>query len=188
MSNLLQDESLDPLPLMGDLNPQSDFPLKFCPFEILAWILFGPLPPNVLINEIEACLNSRPLQKPLQIRPGFNALTPAPFLVGGPIHQFPDPSQPSRSVALSERWNPGFKDYVSTSGIAGPRGIYIDFNLGAKWWKNKPNLKLGIWFFVEKEQTTPLKWTLGRKFKKLFSGLTKRGRGCECKYQIRTIN
>ncbi|GFY34669.1 uncharacterized protein TNCV_1373601 [Trichonephila clavipes] len=37
-------------------------------------------------------------QSSLQISPSdFNALTPAHFLVGGPIHQFPESSQPSRS-------------------------------------------------------------------------------------------
>ncbi|GFY40722.1 hypothetical protein TNIN_116311 [Trichonephila inaurata madagascariensis] len=44
----------------------------------------------------------------------FNALTPAHFLVGGPIHQFSEPSQPSRSVALSEKMKSDSKDYVST--------------------------------------------------------------------------
>ncbi|GFW79239.1 integrase catalytic domain-containing protein [Trichonephila clavipes] len=52
-----------------------------------------------------ACLNSRPLTELSSYPSDFNALTPAHFLVGGPIHQFPEPSQPSRSVGLSERWN-----------------------------------------------------------------------------------
>ncbi|GFY68663.1 hypothetical protein TNIN_172781 [Trichonephila inaurata madagascariensis] len=56
-------------------------------------------------GEIEACLNSRHLTELSPDPTDFNALTPAHFLVGGPIHQFPEPSLPSRSVALSERWN-----------------------------------------------------------------------------------
>ncbi|GFW24159.1 hypothetical protein TNCV_1847181 [Trichonephila clavipes] len=35
----------------------------------------------------------------------YNTLTPAHFLVGGPIHQIPKPSQPTRSVDFSERGN-----------------------------------------------------------------------------------
>ncbi|GFW19136.1 integrase catalytic domain-containing protein [Trichonephila clavipes] len=50
-------------------------------------------------------LDLRPLTE-LSLDPSdFIALTQANFLVGGPIHQFPEPSQPLRSVGLSERWN-----------------------------------------------------------------------------------
>ncbi|GFY68278.1 uncharacterized protein TNIN_217601 [Trichonephila inaurata madagascariensis] len=90
------------------------------------------------------------------------------FLVGGPIHQFPVPSQPSRSVALSERWNliqrlrQYFWDRWSTEYLhrLQPR---------SKWWRTKPNLQLGDMVIVEKEQTAPLNWTLGR-INKLFFG------------------
>ncbi|GFU48670.1 integrase catalytic domain-containing protein [Trichonephila clavipes] len=84
---------------------------------------------STLLIQIEACLNSRPLTELSPDPSDFTALTPAHSLVGGPIHQFPEPSQPSRSVALSERWNliqrlrQYFWDRWST-------GIYIDFNLG----------------------------------------------------------
>ncbi|GFV72336.1 DUF5641 domain-containing protein [Trichonephila clavipes] len=102
----------------------------------------------------------------------FTALTPAHFLVGGPIHQFPEPSQPSRSVALSERWNliqrlrQYFWDRWSTEYLhrLQPR---------SKWWRTKPNLQLGDMVIVEKEKTAPLNWTLGR-INKLFLDLTKR--------------
>ncbi|GFY63522.1 integrase catalytic domain-containing protein [Trichonephila inaurata madagascariensis] len=119
-------------------------------------------------RKIEACLNSRPLTELSPDPSDFNALTPAHFLVGGPIHQFPEPSQPSRSVALSERWNliqrlrQYFWDRWSTEYLhrLQPR---------SKWWKTKPNLKLGDMVIVEKEQTAPLNWTLGR-INKLFFG------------------
>ncbi|GFU25543.1 integrase catalytic domain-containing protein [Trichonephila clavipes] len=58
---------------------------------------------STLLIQIEACLNSRPLTELSPYPSDFTALTPAHFLVGGPIHQFPEPSQPSRSVGLSER-------------------------------------------------------------------------------------
>ncbi|GFS57833.1 integrase catalytic domain-containing protein [Trichonephila clavipes] len=98
----------------------------------------------------------------------FTALTPAHFLVGGPIHQFPEPSQPSRSVPLSERWNliqrlrQYFWDRWSTEYLhrLQPR---------SKWWRTKPNLQLGDMVIVEKEKTAPLNWTLGR-INKLFFG------------------
>ncbi|GFX09681.1 integrase catalytic domain-containing protein [Trichonephila clavipes] len=57
---------------------------------------------STLLIQIEACLNSRPLTELSPDPSDFTALTPAHFLVGGPIHQFSEPSQPSRSVGLSE--------------------------------------------------------------------------------------
>ncbi|GFW80778.1 integrase catalytic domain-containing protein [Trichonephila clavipes] len=95
-------------------------------------------------------------------------IDPAHFLVGGPIHQFPEPSQPSRSVGLSERWNliqrlrQYFWDRWSTEYLhrLQPR---------SKWWRTKPDLQLGDMVIVEKQKTAPLNWTLGR-INKLFFG------------------
>ncbi|GFY44373.1 integrase catalytic domain-containing protein [Trichonephila inaurata madagascariensis] len=104
---------------------------------------------------------SRPLTELSPDSSDFNALTPAHFLVGGPIHQFPEPSPPSRSVALSEKMEPiqrlrrYFWDRWSTEYLhrLQPR---------SKWWRTKPNLQLGDMVIVEKEQTAPLNWTLGQ--------------------------
>ncbi|GFX50988.1 integrase catalytic domain-containing protein [Trichonephila clavipes] len=121
-----------------------------------------------LLIQIETCLNSRPLTELSPDPSDFNALTPAHFLVGGPIHQFPEPSQPSRSVGLSERWiliqrlRQYFWDRWSTEYLhrLQPR---------SKWWRTKPNLQLGDMIIVEKEKTAPLNSTLGR-INKLFLG------------------
>ncbi|GFW69797.1 integrase catalytic domain-containing protein [Trichonephila clavipes] len=123
---------------------------------------------STLLIQIEACLNSRPLTELSPDPSDFTALTPAHFLVGGPIHQFPEASQPSRSVPLSERWNliqrlrQYFWDRWSTEYLhrLQPR---------SKWWRTKPNLQLGDMVIVEKEKTAPLNWTLGR-INKLFFG------------------
>ncbi|GFV78101.1 reverse transcriptase domain-containing protein [Trichonephila clavipes] len=106
---------------------------------------------STLLIQIEACLNSRPLTELSPDPSDFTALTPAHFLVGGPIHQFPEPSQPSRSVPLSERWNliqrlrQYFWDRWSTEYLhrLQPR---------SKWWRTKPNLQLGYMVIVEKEK------------------------------------
>ncbi|GFY08243.1 integrase catalytic domain-containing protein [Trichonephila clavipes] len=101
--------------------------------------------------EIEACLNSRPLTELSPDPSEFNALTPAHFFVGGPIHQFPEPSQPSRSVGLSERWNliQRLRQYSwdrwSTKYLhrLQPR---------SKWWRTKPNLQLGNMVIVSRKK------------------------------------
>ncbi|XP_054718591.1 uncharacterized protein LOC129227990 [Uloborus diversus] len=93
-----------------------------------------------LLLQIEACLNSRPLTALSSDPSDLSALTPAHFLVGGPIHQFPEPSTSSRASSLSERWkliqrlrldfwNHWSRDYLHTLQ---PR---------SKWWKEQPNLK-----------------------------------------------
>ncbi|GFW92304.1 integrase catalytic domain-containing protein [Trichonephila clavipes] len=111
---------------------------------------------STLLIQIEACLNSRPLTELSPDPSDFTALTPAHFLVGGPIHQFPEPSQPSRSVPLSERWNliqrlrQYFWDRWSTEYLhrLQPR---------SKWWRTKPNLQLGDMVIVEKEKNCSIK-------------------------------
>ncbi|GFY54108.1 integrase catalytic domain-containing protein [Trichonephila inaurata madagascariensis] len=121
--------------------------------------------PNEIKYRVRLVLTQDLTELSRSVRP-LNALTPAHLLVGGPIHQFPEPSQPSRSVALSERWNliqrlrQYFWDRWSTEYLhrLQPR---------SKWWRTKPSLKLGDMVIVEKEQTAPLNWTLGR-INKLF--------------------
>ncbi|GFS58785.1 integrase catalytic domain-containing protein [Trichonephila clavipes] len=122
---------------------------------------------STLLIQIEACLNSRPLTELSPDPSDFNALTPAHFLVGGHIRQFPEPSQPSRSVGHSERWNliqrlrQYFWDRWSTEYLhrLQPR---------SKWWRTKQNLQFGDMVIVEKEKTIPLNWTLGRINKQFF--------------------
>ncbi|GFS48755.1 hypothetical protein TNIN_487231 [Trichonephila inaurata madagascariensis] len=46
----------------------------------------------------------------------------------------------------------------SPSGIAGPRRIYIDFNLDP----SGGELRIGDRVIIKKEQTAPFNWTLGR--------------------------
>ncbi|GFT40049.1 reverse transcriptase domain-containing protein [Trichonephila clavipes] len=111
---------------------------------------------STLLIQIEVCLNSRPLTELSPDPSDFTALTPAHFLVGGPIHQFPEPSQPSRSVGLSERWNliqrlrQYFWDRWSTEYLhrLQPR---------SKWWRTKPNLQLGDMVIVEKKKNCSIK-------------------------------
>ncbi|GFT47211.1 integrase catalytic domain-containing protein [Trichonephila clavipes] len=117
---------------------------KFLSLKQIEWSFIPPYTPHfgecsTLLVQIEACLNSRPLTELSPDPSDFNALTPAHFLVGGPIHQFPEPSQPSRSVGLSERWNliqrlrQYFWDHWSTEYLhrLQPR---------SKWWITKPNI------------------------------------------------
>ncbi|GFX07736.1 pro-Pol polyprotein [Trichonephila clavipes] len=129
--------------LMGDLPPIRFQQIR--PFESTSLDFAGPLTTK--------CAHKRKLSPDPS---DFTALTPAHFLVGCPIHQFPEPSHPSRSVGLSERWNliqrlrQYFWDRWSTEYLhrLQPR---------SKWWRTKPNLQLGDMVIVEKEKNCSIK-------------------------------
>ena len=72
--------------------------------------------------QTEACLNSRSLTELSSDPSDLSALTSAHFLVGGPIHQLPEPLQEKKSVCLGERW----RHTKTSSTFLGARNIYIN--------------------------------------------------------------
>jgi len=114
-----------------------------------------------LLTQIEACLNSRPITELSHDPSDLNALTPAHFLVGGPISQFPEPTHHTKNISLTARWellqklrrqfwDRWSKEYLH---LLQPR---------SKWWKTQPNLKVNDMVIIEKENSPPLEWHLGR--------------------------
>ena len=132
-----------------------------------------------LLTQIEACLNSRPLTELSSDPSDLNAITPAHFLIGGQINQFPEPSQPTKVTSLSERWSliqrlrKHFWDRWNTEYLhqLQPR---------SKWWKSTPNLKVGDLVIVHKENAAPLTWNLGR--------ITNINPGSDNKVRVVTVN
>ncbi|XP_029161700.1 uncharacterized protein LOC114933347 [Nylanderia fulva] len=59
---------------------------------------------STLLAQIEACLNSRPLQALSDDPEDVSALTPGHFLVGAPLLALPEPSLTEQTVSTLSRW------------------------------------------------------------------------------------
>lgn len=57
-----------------------------------------------LLSQIEACLNSRPLQALSDDSEDFDALTPGHFLVGSALNAVPEPSLAEEMTSRLSRW------------------------------------------------------------------------------------
>lgn len=116
---------------------------------------------TTLLCQIEACVNSRPLT-PLSTDPAeINALTPAHFLIGGPILLPPEPNLEDETIEHLQRWRyvqalmQGFwsrwhKEYLPQLQIRG------------KWIVNKDTLNVGDIVIIKEDCTPPSRWKLGK--------------------------
>lgn len=114
-----------------------------------------------LLSQIEACLNSRPLQALTDDPEDRAALTPGHFLVGSALNAVPEPSlvdePPSRlsrwQLIQSMRdhfWNRWSKEYLNT------------LNHRPKWLRLGEEVHVGRLCLLRNEITPPNKWPLGR--------------------------
>ena len=119
---------------------------------------------STLLIQIEACLNSRPLQ-PLSNDPtDLNMLTPAHFLVGEPLNLLPEPSLLEINDGLLTRWQLIRKmteDFWKSWSLQ-----YLQ-NLQPrnKWTASQPNVKVGDICRVKVETMVPCRWPLERIIK-----------------------
>lgn len=116
---------------------------------------------STLLTEVEACLNSRPLEALSDDPDDLGALTPGHFLVGGPLTAIPEPSLlevPSNRLTrwqllqqmrdhLWQRWT---REYLQ--GLT-PR---------PKWWATRGAIREGQLCLVKGESTPPCRWPLAR--------------------------
>jgi len=116
---------------------------------------------QTLLCQIEACVNSRPMTL-LSSDPGEpNALTPAHFLIGGPLLLPPEPEIPSEIVSILCRWkhvqglmqifwNHWHKEYLPQLQVRG------------RWVTPKKNMNVDDIVVIKEDCTPPTKWKLGR--------------------------
>ena len=57
-----------------------------------------------VLDQIEACLNSRPLTPLPEAKDGCEALTPGHFLIERPLEALPDPSSTGQAASLLSCW------------------------------------------------------------------------------------
>lgn len=116
---------------------------------------------NTLLCQIEACVNSRPLT-PLSADPAeLTALTPAHFLIGGPLLLPPEPNLSDKNIEHLHRWRyvqalmQGFwsrwhKEYLPQLQIRG------------KWVAKGNTLNIGDIVIIKEDCTPPSRWKLGK--------------------------
>ncbi|XP_049318369.1 uncharacterized protein LOC125780328 [Bactrocera dorsalis] len=114
-----------------------------------------------LLTQIEAILNSRPLE-PLSDDPeDLAALTPGHFLIGQALTTLPEPTLQPINIARLSRWQmiqhqlQRFWKHWSTS--------YLQRQLATtKWWHRNNQLEIGSLVLLADERFPPCKWPLAR--------------------------
>ncbi|CAI6343037.1 unnamed protein product [Macrosiphum euphorbiae] len=116
---------------------------------------------NTLICQVEACLNSRPIT-PIGSDPDEpEALTPAHFLVGGPLSLPPEPDRLSEAPGGLRRWK-----HVQYLLQLFWRRWYTEYlpqcQVRGKWVNKKQPLKINDIVIIKEDNLPPTKWNLGR--------------------------
>ncbi|KAF0738584.1 Integrase catalytic domain-containing protein [Aphis craccivora] len=102
---------------------------------------------QTLLCQIEACINYRPLS-PLSSSPDdLEPLTPAHFLIGGPITLPPEPDLTSQQLSGIRRWT---LEYLPQLQIRG------------KWTTATKPLAIGDVVIVKEDNMPPCKWKMAR--------------------------
>ncbi|XP_048003104.1 uncharacterized protein LOC125239532 [Leguminivora glycinivorella] len=116
---------------------------------------------STVLTQVEALLNSRPLT-PLSSDPNdFSALTPGHFLTTEPLSVVPEEDLADVRVGPLQRWkllqkmhqdfwSKWSKEYMHT------------LQQRMKWHDKESNIQVGALVLVINEQTSPMKWPLGR--------------------------
>lgn len=116
---------------------------------------------QTLLCQIEACLNSRPLtpmsNDPNDLRP----LTPAHFLVGGPMLMHPEPDLSREEPNGLRRWR--FVQFLMQNFWQRWHNEYLpQLQTRGKWTSGSEPLKVNDVVIVKEDNTPPMKWKLAR--------------------------
>ncbi|XP_070166996.1 uncharacterized protein [Polyergus mexicanus] len=114
-----------------------------------------------LLTQIEACLNSRPLQALSDDSEDFDALTPGHFLVGSAINAVPAPSLSEETTTRLSRWQllQQMKDHFWHRWA---REYLHTLASRSKWFKGDEEVRIGRLCLLRNETTPPTKWPLAR--------------------------
>jgi len=116
---------------------------------------------TTFLAEVEACLNSRPLQALSDDPEDLNALTPGHFLVGGPLLAIPEPTLLDASAGRLSRWRllQQMRDHLWQRWT---REYLQGLTPRPKWWTSRGALQQGQLCLVKGEATPPCRWPLAR--------------------------
>ncbi|XP_029175788.1 uncharacterized protein LOC114944167 [Nylanderia fulva] len=116
---------------------------------------------STVLAQIEACLNSRPLQAISDDPEDVSALTPGHFLIGAALTSLPEPSLTSEPLNRLTRWqllqrmrddfwSRWSKEYLQS------------LTSRVKWWRKNINPTVGDLCLIRGENFPPSRWPLAR--------------------------
>ncbi|XP_067205381.1 uncharacterized protein [Linepithema humile] len=116
---------------------------------------------STLLAQVEACLNSRPLQALSDDPEDLSALTPGHFLVGGPLTAMPEPSLTELPVNRLTRWQllQRMRDHFWERWS---REYLHSLVHRPKWLKGVADYRVGRLCLIRNENTPPTRWPLAR--------------------------
>ncbi|KMQ83710.1 hypothetical protein RF55_19291 [Lasius niger] len=114
-----------------------------------------------LLSQIEACLNSRPLQALTDDPEDLAALTPGHFLVGSALNAVPEPSLAEEPTSRLFRWQllQQMRDHF---WIRWSKEYLHALAHRPKWLRVSEEVKVGRLCLLCNETTPPNKWPLAR--------------------------
>ncbi|KMQ87939.1 bel12-ag transposon polyprotein [Lasius niger] len=116
---------------------------------------------STFLTQVEACLNSRPLQALSDDPDDFSALTPGHLLIGAPLLAVPEPSLLSKGETTLSRWQliQRMRDHFWERWS---REYLHGLTARPKWWKTKESPGVGTLCLLRSETTPPNRWPLAR--------------------------
>ncbi|XP_071650743.1 uncharacterized protein [Temnothorax longispinosus] len=114
-----------------------------------------------LLAQVEATLNSRPLQALSDDHEDLSALTPGHFLIGGPLNTNPEPSLTEVTPTRLSRWQT-LQQMRDHFWLRWSQEYLNTLTTRSKWWKKQANLNVGDLCLIRNEITPPSKWPLAR--------------------------
>ncbi|XP_050425489.1 uncharacterized protein LOC126836303 [Adelges cooleyi] len=116
---------------------------------------------TTLLCQVEACVNSRPMT-PLNSDPSeAEAITPAHFLIGGPMMIPPEANISEEDVQHLRRWR--FVQGLMQGFWRRWHAEYLpQLQVRGKWAYQKKDLVVGDVVIIKEDCTPPTKWKLGR--------------------------
>lgn len=116
---------------------------------------------GTLLCQIEACVNSRPLTPMSHDPSDLEPLTPAHFLVGGPITLHPEPDVSNENINGLERWKL-VQRLMQSFWNRWHKEYFPQLQVRGKWTNKTKDLVEGDIVIIKDESVPPTKWKLGR--------------------------
>lgn len=119
---------------------------------------------STLLAQIEACLNSRPLQAMSDDPDDLSALTPGHFLIGAPLLAVPEPSLSEKEPNTLSRWQllQQLRDHFFDLSRTMVQRVYPDADVSTKGRKGEPTPEVGALCLIRSESSPPTRWPLAR--------------------------